>query len=90
MDYNEDMQDEELVEVIKKIVHNFDPQAPIEQDDAVFNLQLMEHTQALNKKSRKTLRRKAIVAAPNTAIFDVKEAAYNKESELRQTRISNT
>jgi hypothetical protein len=79
MDYNEDMQDKELVEIITKIVQNFDPQAPIEQDDAVFNLQFMEHTEALTKKSLKTLRRKALVVAPNATIFDAKEAAYKKE-----------
>ena len=43
MDESRDFEDEELLTDIKKIITNFDPQAPIDESETVFEMQMMNY-----------------------------------------------
>lgn len=55
-----DYHDDELMSILSKIVANFDVNAPIDEEAAIFNLRLLAHQGKLMKKLADKIHRNAI------------------------------
>jgi hypothetical protein len=52
-----DFQNEDLMGVLQSIVANFDMNAPIEEDAAVFNMRLLHNQGKIERRESKNVRR---------------------------------